>query len=329
MIPPVSAVLLTGGAGYIGAHAAWALVDAGREVVVLDDLSTGIRANLPAEAEFVLGDVGDEVLLAGLFARGSITDIVHFAGSIVVPESVTNPIEYYTNNTAKTLALLRTIVKAGIPRLVFSSTAAVYGAPKTIPITEDTPLAPTNPYGASKIMSERMIFDIGRAEGFSAVCLRYFNVAGADPAGRTGQSTPRATHLIKVAAEAATGKREGISVFGTDYPTPDGTCVRDYIHVSDLVAAHLLALDYLAQGGPSVALNCGYGHGFSVTEVLDVMDRIAEQPISRAIAGRRAGDPPALVADSTRLRATFGWTPGHDDLAEIVSSALAWERKLG
>jgi UDP-glucose 4-epimerase len=326
---PAGAVLLTGGAGYIGAHAAWALVDAGREVVVLDDLSTGVRANLPAEAEFLLGDVGDEALLDELFARRAITDIVHFAGSIVVPESVTDPAKYYTNNTVKTLALLRAVMKAKIPRLVFSSTAAVYGAPEIVPITEDMPLIPTNPYGTSKMMSERMIFDIGRAAGFSAVCLRYFNVAGADPAGRTGQSTPRATHLIKVAAEAATGKREGISVFGTDYPTPDNTCVRDYIHVSDLVTAHLLALDYLANGGASVALNCGYGHGFSVTEVLDVMDQVAKQPIPRAFAGRRAGDPPALVADSTRLRAAFGWMPAHDDLTEIVTSALAWERRLG
>lgn len=329
MMASVSSILLTGGAGYIGAHAAWALVDAGRDVVVLDDLSTGVRENLPEQVEFVKGDVGDEALLAELFAKHEVREVIHFAGSIVVPESVTDPVKYYTNNTVKTLGLLRAIVKAGVPRMVFSSTAAVYGDAETIPITEDAPLAPTNPYGASKMMSERMIFDIGRAEGFSAVCLRYFNVAGADPQGRTGQSTPKATHLIKVAAEAATGKREGMSIFGDDYPTPDGTAVRDYIHVSDLVAAHLLALNYLAEGGASVALNCGYGRGASVKEVLDVMDQVADAPIPRTIAGRRAGDPPALVADASRLRERFGWKPEHEDLKDIVASALAWERKLG
>ncbi len=321
-------VLITGGAGYVGSHVALALSDAGRPAVVLDDLSKGVRENVPAAVAFVQGDCGDARLLAELMRRHEVGTVMHFAGSVVVPESVADPGLYYRNNTMNSLALIETCVRQGVDRFVFSSTAAVYGVPERSPVTEDTPLAPINPYGSSKLMTEWMLRDSAAAHRLRYVALRYFNVAGADPAGRSGQSTPEATHLIKVASEVAAGKRPFIEIFGTDYPTPDGTCVRDYIHVSDLAEAHLLALGHLETGGASSTLNCGYGRGYSVKQVLDMVEAVSGRPLDRRITGRRAGDPPALVADATRLRRMFGWEPRHADLRTIVETALAWETKL-
>ncbi|ALA19937.1 MULTISPECIES: UDP-glucose 4-epimerase GalE [unclassified Chelatococcus] len=321
-------VLVTGGAGYIGSHMVLALRDAGREVVVLDNLSTGFRWAVHPEAAFVEGDCGDEALLGKVIREHGVDAIVHFAGSIVVPDSVADPLGYYLNNTVRSRALIAAAVANGVPRFLFSSTAAVYGDAKESPIVETAPLDPVSPYGTSKLMTEMMLRDTARAHPLKYVALRYFNVAGADPAGRSGQSSPRATHLIKVATQAALGERTHLDVFGTDYPTPDGTCLRDYIHVSDLARAHVLALDHLAAGGESAVFNCGYGRGYSVLEVIEAVKRVSGVDFPVNHAPRRAGDPAALVAGAGRIRETLGWKPELDDLDTIVAHALAWERNL-
>jgi UDP-glucose 4-epimerase len=322
-------VLVTGGAGYIGSHAALALLDAGWPVVVIDDLSTGFDWAVPRGASFVQGDIADAALLAQLIAEHRIGAIMHFAGSVVVPESVEDPLKYYANNTVKSRALIESAVKGGVRHFIFSSTAATYGIPDMVPVAEDAPTEPINPYGWSKLMTERMLKDSAAAYPLNFCALRYFNVAGADPAGRSGQSTRGATHLIKVAVEAATGKRGHVDIYGSDYDTPDGTGVRDYIHVSDLAAAHLHALERLiAAPKESLVMNCGYGRGFSVNEVLDCVDRITNRPVERRPMPRRAGDPPALVADNALILATLPWRPARDRLDDIVADALSWERRL-
>jgi UDP-glucose 4-epimerase len=322
-------VLVTGGAGYIGSHAVLALLDQGWPVVVIDNLSTGFDWAVPEAATFVRGDVGDRALLDQTLTEHGIGAIMHFAGSIIVPESVEQPLKYYENNTAKSRGLIAAAVAAGVRHFIFSSTAATYGTPATVPVTEDMPTVPINPYGWSKLMTEQMLADTAFAHPINYCALRYFNVAGADPQGRTGQSTAGATHLIKVAVEAALGKRSHVGVYGTDYPTADGTGVRDYIHVSDLAAAHVHALEQLiADPATSHVMNCGYGRGFSVLEVLNAVDRVTKLKIERRIEGRRAGDPPALVAGNARILATLPWRPARDDLETIVADALAWERKL-
>lgn len=320
-------VLVTGGAGYIGSHVARQLIEAGHHVTVYDNLGSGFRwATLGAP--LIEADLADTARLDETLAAGRFEAVLHFAAHIVVPESVADPLKYYANNTRNTLGLLLALVRHGVRRLVFSSTAAVYGNPERIPVTESEPLLPINPYGASKLMSERMISDLAATGALDHVTLRYFNVAGADPGGRLGQATAAATHLIKVACELASGKRERIDVFGTDYPTPDGTCVRDYIHVEDLARAHVLALDHLVAGGQSLTLNCGYGHGYSVREVLAAVERQHGHALAVRDVDRRPGDPAALVADSTRIRTVLGWQPQYDDLDFIVRTALAWERSL-
>ncbi|MFM1982617.1 MAG: UDP-glucose 4-epimerase [Pseudomonadota bacterium] len=322
-------VLVTGGAGYIGSHAVLALKDAGWPVVVIDNLTTGFRWAVPDDVPFAQGDVGDMAFVSTLLATHNIGAILHFAGSIIVPESVENPLKYYRNNTANTRALIEAAVTAGVAHFIFSSTAATYGIPDVVPVSEDAPKSPINPYGMSKLMTEAMLADVAKAHPMNFCALRYFNVAGADPQGRSGQSTAGATHLIKVAVEAALGKRSHVSVFGTDYETPDGTGVRDYIHVADLAAAHVLALEALiARPADSMILNCGYGRGFSVNEVLDAVDRVAGVQLDRRIEPRRAGDPDALIADNRRIMASLPWTPRHQDLDEIVRHALAWEMQL-
>lgn len=322
------AVLVTGGAGYIGSHMVLALVDAAEPVVVLDNLSTGFRWAVHPSATFVEGDVSDSALVAKVIAEHDITAVVHFAARIVVPESVADPLGYYYANTVKTRALLEAVVAAGVPHLIFSSTAAVYGMVGTDPVAEDALLSPISPYGRSKLMSEWMLEDTAFAFPLRYVALRYFNVAGADPAGRTGQSTAGATHLIKVACETALGKRPGMAVFGTDYETPDGTCLRDYIHVSDLVAAHLDALTYLRQGGSSAVLNCGYGRGYSVLEVIETVKSVSGVDFKVTYSPRRPGDPAAVVAKADKIRTTVGWEPRLDDLTTIVRHALTWEQGL-
>jgi len=322
-------VLVTGGAGYIGSHAVLALLDAGWSVVVIDNLSTGFGWAVPDAATLVEGDIGDDALVARIIEAHGIGAIVHFAGSIIVPESVEKPLRYYENNTAKSRSLIESAVNGGVRHFIFSSTAAIYGIPERVPITEDTRTQPINPYGWSKLMTERMLADTAHAHALNYCALRYFNVAGADPRGRSGQSTAGATHLIKVAVEAATGKRSHVSVYGTDYDTPDGTGVRDYIHVSDLARAHVDALEKLiANPEESYVMNCGYGRGFSVLEVLDAVDRVTNRKIERKIEARRPGDPDALVADNSKILATLPWRPQRDDLDTIVADALAWERKL-
>ena len=322
-------VLVTGGAGYIGSHAVLALRDAGWPVAVVDNLSTGFAFAVPEDVPLYEGDIADAVLLDQIFLEQGTKAIMHFAGSIVVPESVENPLGYYENNTVKSRALIEAAVRGGVDHFIFSSTAATYGTPETSPVSEDTPKQPINPYGWSKLMTEQMLSDASVAHGFNHCALRYFNVAGADPQGRTGQSTAGATHLIKVACEAATGKRDGVSVFGTDYDTPDGTGVRDYIHVSDLAAAHVLALEALIeQPDRSLTMNCGYGRGFSVLEVLDAVDRVTNVTIERRMEPRRAGDPGELVSDPSRIRATLPWKPQYADLDQIITHAMQWERKL-
>ena len=326
----VGSILVTGGAGYIGGHAVFALKDAGYDVTVLDDLSTGLSSAVPADVRLVVGDIADRHLISAVIAEEAIGAIMHFAGSIIVPESVSDPLKYYHNNSAKSRDLIATAVDCGVRHFVFSSTAAVYGEPAAVPINEDAPTAPINPYGVSKLMTEWMLRDVAAAHPLNYAVLRYFNVAGADPEGRTGQSTAGATHLIKVASEVAAGKRPGIAVFGTDYPTRDGTAVRDYIHVADLAAAHVLALDHLIrEPGENLTLNCGYGRGFTVSEVLDAVEAVTGTSVNRHHEGRRPGDPAALVADVDRIRSVLAWQPRHDDLAQIVTHALAWERKLG
>lgn len=321
-------VLVTGGAGYIGSHMVWELLDAGEQVVVLDRLSTGFDWAVAPEASLVVGDVADRDLVARIIRDHGVDAIIHFAGSIVVPESVADPLAYYENNTCKTRTLIETAVKAGVGNFIFSSTAAVYGGAGMEPVREDARLAPESPYGLSKLMSEWMLRDAAAAYGLRYTALRYFNVAGADPRGRTGQSTPGATHLIKVACETALGKRPFMQVFGTDYETPDGTCVRDYIHVSDLVAAHRLALLRLRAGGDSMVANCGYSHGYSVLEVIEAVRRAFGHDFDVRTSARRPGDAAAIVANSDLARRELGWTPDRDDLDLIVQDALNWERIL-
>jgi UDP-glucose 4-epimerase len=321
-------ILVTGGAGYIGSHMVHALVDAGEPQVVLDNLSTGFRFLIPSFVPFVAGSTGDRDLVIRTLHQYRVTDIIHFAASIVVPDSIRDPLGYYRNNTVNTCLLLDAAIEAGVQNFIFSSTAAVYGTGGDAPIKEGAPTPPISPYGTSKLMSEIVLHDVGRAHGLNFVVLRYFNVAGADPKLRTGQSTIGATHLIKVACETVLGRRPKLQVFGTDYPTPDGTCVRDYIHVSDLARAHLAALAYLRRRGKSATFNCGYGHGASVFEVIDSVRRVSGSNIPVEIAGRRAGDPASLVADVSRIRATLDWQPQFADLDTIVSHALAWERRL-
>jgi UDP-glucose 4-epimerase len=323
------AILVTGGAGYIGSHAVLALLDAGWPVVVIDNLVTGFRWAVPEGAVFAEGDIADQDLVGRLIEEHGIRAIIHFAGSIVVPESVENPLKYYENNTVKSRSLIESAVRAGIGHFIFSSTAATYGIPERVPITEDARTQPINPYGWSKLMTERMLADVSFAHPLNHCALRYFNVAGADPQGRSGQSTAGATHLIKVAVEAAIGKRSHVSVYGTDYDTPDGTGIRDYIHVSDLAAAHVDALEKLiAEPETSYVMNCGYSRGFSVLEVLDAVDRVTNMTIERRMEARRAGDPDALVADNGKILATLPWRPKLADLDTIVTHALGWERKL-
>ena len=321
-------VLVTGGAGYIGGHMVLALLDAGEQVIVLDDLSTGFRSAVQPPAQLIVGDFGDTALVDSIIREHDIDAIAHFAAKIVVPESVADPLRYYFNNTAKARNLLECAVRHKIKHFIFSSTAAVYGEPETDPVDERVPLAPINPYGRSKLMTEWMLQDAGQAHGLKYVILRYFNVAGADPKGRLGQSTPQATHLIKVAVQTALGFRPGLEVYGADYPTRDGTCIRDYIQVTDLISAHLMALDHLRKGGDSLICNCGYGKGFSVLEVIDVVKRVSGVDFNVKISGRRAGDPASLVAGAERIQSTLGWTPRYNDLATIVAQALNWERRL-
>jgi UDP-glucose 4-epimerase len=322
-------VLVTGGAGYIGSHAMLALKDAGWSVAVIDDLSNGVRRAVPEDVPFYEGNIADRALVERIFAEQGIQAIMHFAGSIVVPESVEKPLFYYANNTVATHALIGTAVDAGIKHILFSSTAAVYGAPEKVPVAEEDPKEPINPYGSSKLMTEWMLRDASAAHPFNYGALRYFNVAGADPKRRTGQQGKGSTHLIKVAVETAVGLREQVAVYGTDYPTPDGTCIRDYIHVSDLAAAHVAALEWLiAHPKQNLVVNCGYGCGLSVLEVLDAVDRANGAPIKRVMEGRRAGDPPTLVSANQRILDTLDWRPRFDDIDRIVGDALAWERTL-
>lgn len=329
MAEPNVPVLVTGGAGYIGSHAVLALRDAGYRVTVIDNLTTGFRFAVPGDVPFFQGDIEDAELLAQIFLSQGTRAVMHFAGSVVVPESVENPLKYYLNNTAKSRVLIDAAVSAGVPHFIFSSTAATYGVPAVDRVGEDCPQVPINPYGWSKLMTEQMLADTAYAHAMNFCALRYFNVAGADPQGRCGQSTVGATHLIKVAVEAALGKRNGVAVFGTDYDTPDGTGVRDYIHVSDLAAAHVHALEALvATPDRSLKLNCGYGRGFSVLEVLDAVERVAGGAVNRSIKPRREGDPGCLISDNSRIMATLPWKPAHADLESIVRHALAWERKL-
>jgi UDP-glucose 4-epimerase len=321
-------VLVTGGAGYIGSHMALELLDAGEPTVILDNLSTGLAGAVPQEAELIEGDVGDQGLVRSIIEGRGIESIMHFAGSVVVPDSVADPLGYYLNNTVKSRALIETAVACGVRHFIFSSTAAVYGMTGEQPVAEDAPLAPISPYGSSKRMTEIMLADAARAHNFRYVALRYFNVAGADPRGRAGQSTPRATHLIKVACETALGKRRHIQVFGTDYPTRDGTCIRDYIHVTDLTRAHLAALRHLRTGGASDVLNCGYSRGYSVLEVIDAVKRASGRSFDVRLGPRRPGDPAVVIAATDRVRKLLGWVPQHDRLDAMVFQALRWEERL-
>ena len=323
-------VLVTGGAGYIGSHAILALKDAGWQPVVIDNLTTGFRWAVPDDVPFELGDIADDDRIKEVIAKHNIGAIMHFAGSVVVPESVVDPLKYYRNNTANSRSLIDAAVNSGVKHFIFSSTAATYGIPDVTRVREDTPTVPINPYGTSKLMTEYMLRDVAAAHDFNYCALRYFNVAGADPHGRTGQSTAGATHLLKVAVEAALGKRKGVSVFGTDFATEDGTGVRDYIHVGDLAAAHVMALQALIDDPKTCrTLNAGYGHGYSVLKVLDAVDRATNQKIIRSFEGRRAGDPDALISDNSAIIDQLGWKPQYADLDVIVRHALAWERKLG
>jgi UDP-glucose 4-epimerase len=322
-------VLVTGGAGYIGSHAALALVEAGCSVTVVDNLSTGSLAAVPEEARFVEGDLADEALMAGLFDGGRFDAVMHFAASVVAPASVDDPLTYYRNNTSNTIRLGALAARSGVRAFVFSSTAAVYRSCGMDPVNEDALKAPQSPYGWSKLMSEQALRDMAAASDFRLGVLRYFNVAGADPLGRTGQRTPNATHLIKVACEHAVGKREAITVFGTDFETPDGTGVRDYVHVSDLADAHVAALTHLLGKGDGFIFNCGYGRGASVMDVARAVERVSHRPVNLRYAERRPGDPAVIVANANRLRSALSWTPRFDDLDEIVRTALEWEKRIG
>ena len=321
-------VLVTGGAGYIGSHMVLALRDRGERVVVLDNLSTGFAWAVPPDVPFFGGEVSDQALVKRIIAEQGVEAICHFAAKIVVPDSVSDPLGYYAANTMSSRALIEAAVQAGVKQFIFSSTAAVYGEPEVMPVAEDTPLNPVSPYGRSKLMTEWMLQDTSFAHDFRYVALRYFNVAGADPFGRTGQSTPRATHLIKAASQAAIGLRTHLDLFGTDYATPDGSCVRDYIQVSDLAEAHVKALGYLRNGGGSTTYNCGYGRGYSVLEVIDTVKRVSGVDFTVNVLGRRPGDAAAIVAKADRIRDELGWVPKHDDLDKIVGQALGWEKSL-
>ncbi len=321
-------ILVTGGAGYIGSHMVWNLVDAGESVVVLDNLTTGFDWAVADAARLVTGDISDEALLDQLMGSGEIDAVIHFAGSVIVPESVSDPLKYYRNNTGNSRTLIEACVRNGVKNFIFSSTAAVYGDPVEVPVSEDAILKPLSPYGTSKLMTEIMLADTAAAHDFHYTALRYFNVSGADPMGRTGQSTANATHLIKVACEAALGKREQLSIFGTDYDTPDGTGVRDYIHVSDLVEAHALALKHLRTTTTSQIMNCGYGQGFSVREVINAVRRASNTQFKVIEEPRRAGDSPKVVARADKVRDTLNWQPRYNDLDTIVTHALAWEDGL-
>ncbi|MFO1109778.1 MAG: UDP-glucose 4-epimerase GalE [Bradyrhizobium sp.] len=321
-------VLVTGGAGYIGSHMVLALAEAGESVVVIDNLSTGFSAFLPEGVPLFIGDAGDENLVEGVIEQHHVDSIIHFAGSVVVPDSVRDPLGYYRNNTFTTGRLLNAAVKSGINRFIFSSTAAVYGNPDQVPVPEIAPTRPLSPYGFSKLMSEIMLHDVASAHGMRYVVLRYFNVAGADPQARIGLATVGATHLLKIAVEAATGQRAQMDVFGTDYPTPDGSCIRDFIHVSDLAQVHRAALSYLRGSGGSVTLNCGYGHGYSVLETIEAVRRISGRNFAVQYAARRPGDIMTMVADTSRIRALLDWAPQFDNLDTIATHALAWEEKL-
>ncbi len=323
-------VLVTGGAGYIGSHAVLALLDSGHRPIVIDNLVTGFRWAVPDGVEFYDGNIADSQLMSRIIQDERVDAVMHFAGSVVVPESVDNPLKYYHNNTANSRSLIESLIVNKVRHMIFSSTAATYGIPESTPVREDMPTLPINPYGTSKLMTELMLRDVAAAHDFNYCALRYFNVAGADPQGRSGQSTVGATHLIKIAVEAVLGKRGSVSVFGTDYATEDGTGVRDYIHVSDLAAAHVSALEALfVDPATSHTLNCGYGHGYSVMQVLDAVDRVTNNKLVRNMEGRRAGDPDALIADNRAIIDRFGWQPKYDDLDTIVKHALAWERQLG
>jgi UDP-glucose 4-epimerase len=321
-------VLVTGGAGYIGSHMVLALVEAGEDAVVIDNLSTGFSSFIPDGVPLFIGDAGDENLVEGVIANHGVDSIIHFAGSVVVPDSMRDPLGYYRNNTMTTRSLLNAAIKGGVRRFIFSSTAAVYGNPESVPVVEEAPTRPLSPYGSSKLMTEIMLHDVAAAHGMNFVVLRYFNVAGADPQGRVGLATIGATHLLKIAVEAATGQRAKIDVFGTDYPTPDGSCIRDFIHVSDLAQAHRAALAYLRAGGGSATLNCGYGRGYSVLETIEAVRRVAGQNFAVQYAPRRPGDIMTMIADTSRIRATLDWTPQYDDLETIAAHALAWETRL-
>jgi UDP-glucose 4-epimerase len=321
-------ILVTGGAGYIGSHMVLELLDRGEDVVVIDDLSTGIRKSVPESVKFFVGDIGDIDFTHNLLRTYAIDTIFHFAGSVIVPESVADPLKYYRNNTANSRNLMESATKAGVRFFIFSSTAAVYGSISDQPVREESPLQPDSPYGKSKLMTEMMLQDVSQAHGLRHAILRYFNVAGADPDLRTGQSTPNATHLIKVAAEAAVGKRKAIEIFGGDYPTPDGTCIRDFIHVADLVAAHAAALRHLRDGGESMTLNCGYGRGYSVLDVLKATKRLSGADFPTPIVNRRPGDVSTVIANSELLRSKLGWKPNYDDLDLIVDHAIRWERHV-
>jgi len=321
-------VLVTGGAGYIGSHMVHALAESGESVVVIDNLSTGFSAFLPEGVPLFIGDAADENLVEGVIATHRVESIIHFAGSVVVPDSMRDPLAYYRNNTMTTRSLLNATVKSGVSRFIFSSTAAVYGNPDQVPVPESAPTRPLSPYGSSKLMAEIMLHDTASAHGISYVALRYFNVAGADPQARMGLATVGATHLLKIAVEAATGQRAKIDVFGTDYPTPDGSCIRDFIHVSDLAQAHRAALSYLRTGGASMTLNCGYGRGYSVLETIEAVRKVSGRNFAVQYGPRRPGDIMTMIADTSLIRATLDWTPQYDDLETIARHALAWEEKL-
>lgn len=321
-------VLVSGGAGYIGSHLCWLLADRGEDFIVVDNLSTGREFAVPPQGELIVGDIGDQDFVSGVMKKHDVDAVIHFAGSIIVPESVSDPLKYYKNNTVNSRNLIEVCIENGVKHFIFSSTATVYGEPAENPVTEDFPFAPFNPYGTSKVMTEMMLKDVAFAHDFDYVALRYFNVAGADAQMRTGQSNPEATHLIKVANQVALGQRDHLEIFGDDYDTPDGTGVRDYIHVSDLAEAHWSALEYLRQGGEAIALNCGYGKGFSVREVIETLEEVIGRKLPVKTGPRRAGDIGSIIADNTKIKSLLGWEPKHDDLKGIIKSALDWEEAL-